>query len=157
MEKQNLVDLLSVIKELCTQYLTVKCIGSMVYGFFVFAFGVGNRMSILALICLLGLHWITGIARAWRDGEPIVPARWMKMVLRGTMYMVIISAARITEVGIFHFGESFFLDEIIIGFLSLQELGSILENAGKMGFAIPNLLLNRIKKYQEELEDKEIK
>ncbi len=43
-----------------------------------------------------------------------------------------------------------YLDETIIAFLCLTELISVLENTGKMGYAIPAQLLNKLKSWRDE-------
>ena len=61
---------------------------------------------------------------------------------------MLITTARIAE---FSLPEVIrYLDDTIIAFLTLTELISIIENTGKMGYAIPKKLLLKLKSIRDE-------
>lgn len=150
MDKQNIYDSISIVREVCTSFV-LKCFLSIFYALFTFGFSRANYIGMLGVFLLMGFHWSTGIMRAFKDGEIIRPSRWWKMFLRGVIYTILIASAHITEVSVFHFGEIFFLDEMVIGFLAFTEFASVVQNCARMGFSLPKRLLNRINDMEEEI------
>lgn len=61
-------------------------------------------------------------------------------------YFTLISAGNLAEHGTQNYIP--FLDETIIGFLCATELLSILENTGRMGYAVPQKLINKLSQYK---------
>lgn len=86
-----------------------------------------------------------------KPGEEIKSARIFRTALKIGIYGTLVSAAHLTEQTI---GANFIplnaIDETMIAFLGMTEMISIMENAGRMGFETPHVLLNRIKEVREE-------
>lgn len=156
MDKQNIYDSIDIVREVCTSFV-FKCFVSLFYALFTFGFSQANYIGMMGVFSLMFFHWFTGIVRAFKDGEIIRPTRWWKMFLRGMIYTILIACAHITEISVFHIGESFFLDEMVIGFLAFTEFASVVQNCARMGFALPKRLLNRIHDMEEELVDGKVK
>lgn len=108
--------------------------------------------AIIALLILMAFDFVTAIIVAYKTGQPIQSARIIRSALKVAVYMLLVSSGHLAEVGInVDMFPLNFIDETIIGFLVVTELISIIENAGKMGYAIPNKLLNKLNQYKNDL------
>lgn len=106
-----------------------------------------DAMMALFLLCLM--DFVTAIHAIRRQpGEMIKSSKIWRTAAKISVYFLLISAGRISEIA-----TSFvipFLDETILGFLAVTELISILENVGKMGYAVPEKLLKKLSDYRDE-------
>lgn len=117
-----------------------------------FLFDSLTHDAIIALLILMLFDFITAIIVAYRTGKEIQSAKILRSALKVSVYMLLVSSGHLAEVGVnVDMFPLNFIDETIIGFLVMTELISIIENAGKMGYAIPNKLLNKLNQYKDEL------
>lgn len=102
--------------------------------------------AMIALLILLVFDFLTGIAAQKKNGHPIESAKVFRSAKKTAMYFLLISAGHLAETGTQKVLP--IIDETIIGFLAVTELISILENAGYLGYAVPQKLLNQLEKYR---------
>jgi len=120
----------------------LKVIPSVIIPVFAVLFGFENQQIFLALFCLIIFDFITGVIGAHTSGEEIKSKTAVRSAFKVAVYALLVSAGHLTE----QITPGFtFIEEAITTFLALTELISILENVGKMGFPIPNKLLNKLR------------
>lgn len=117
-----------------------------------FMFGFDNFLTLEALLVLIVIDFITGISGAKITGKPIESKKVAKSAFKIAIYGLLVSAAHLTET--IAPGETFMV-ETMTTFLALTELISILENAGKLGFAVPQKWLNQLHKWRDD-EDEDL-
>lgn len=126
-------------------YLDLKIAG----GFFVvianFLFGSIQGKTLGAIITLIVIDFITALYAARKTGEAIKSAKAFRTPLKIIIYCGLIASGHLTD-SVLPFA---IVSDTIIGFLAITELISILENASKTGFGIPQKLLGRL----EEIKD----
>lgn len=110
-------------------------------------FGLDNPLILRALLILVVFDFITGIASAYIAGESIRSKVAVRSALKLAVYGLLVSAGHLTEQVT---PIATFIEESVTTFLALTELISIIENAGKMGFAVPKKLLNQLHKFRED-------
>ena len=103
--------------------------------------GANNHEMLVALISLLAIDFITAMGGAYHTGEPIESRKALKSASKLTVYMLFIAAGHLTSVIVL---DVTFTENAVISFLALTELVSIMENIGKMGYMVPQKLLNRL-------------
>lgn len=128
------------------EYFSVKFVPSLLIPGFGFLFGVGSEKIMLALLVLVAMDFITGVASAKKAGVPIQSRRAVKSAYKVAIYGLLVSAGHLTE-GIVPL--TTYIEEAVTTFLALTELISIIENAGKMGFAVPAKLLNQLQEWRD--------
>lgn len=116
-----------------------------VMGGFALLFGAHNGDILSALVILVAFDLITGIVAAYVAGEPITSRRALKTASKLGVYSVLCSSAFLVE-GIVP--AETIIDVSMISFLAITEFISIMENAGKMGFEVPQKLLRRAVEYR---------
>lgn len=129
------------------EYFNLKFLPSVLLPAFGFFFGVGSEKILLGLLVLVVMDFLTGVFAAKKTGEPIRSRGAIKSAYKVAIYGLLVSAGHITETII---PLASFIEETITAFLALTELISILENTGKMGFAVPKRLLNQIHKWRDD-------
>ncbi|MGE5473398.1 MAG: phage holin family protein [Ignavibacteriales bacterium] len=106
------------------------------------------KVSFIVLIALILIDTFTGAAQACRF-KRFSSNGLRKAVNKIIMYCISIITARLLEMGILYFFETFMFSQFIIGFLILTEVISIIENLVLLGVPIPkdfiSLLLKNIK------------
>lgn len=130
-------------------YFSVKFLPSIVLPSFGFLFGFGSEKIMLGLLVLVTMDFITGIASAKKMGEPIRSRNAVKSAYKVAIYGLLVSAGHITEQIV---PLTTYIEEAVTTFLALTELISIIENTGKMGFAIPQKLLNQLQVWRDSEE-----
>jgi len=125
----------------------IKCMGALLYVPYVFLFDSEQHVGLTALLILIIFDMITGIASARYTGEIIKSSKILRTVLKICFYYLFISAGHLTENVV---GLNLYLDETILAVLALTELISIMENIGKMGYAIPMKLLNKLHELRDD-------
>lgn len=114
---------------------------------FLFDGVLADAMVAVFLLCLF--DFATAIMALRKDPkEMIKSAKVWRTAAKLGVYFMLISAGRISEIATSNVIP--ILDETIIGFLAVTELISILENIGKMGYAIPHKLLKKLSDYRDE-------
>lgn len=143
-------EFINIIKSLWIgiwEFALTKIILTMSSSIFVFAFGVNHAVIMKALIFIIIIDFITGIWSARVSGEHITSRRAVKSAYKLVMYGLLVAGAHLTEVII---PGTTYLEDIVTSFLAVTELISILENAGRMGYAIPKKLLKKLQDYRDE-------
>lgn len=120
---------------------------SLATGMFALLFGLHNGSLLIALIILIVFDLVMGITAAYMRGDPIESRRALKTASKFGVYSVLCSSAFLVE-GVVP--GTTFLDNAMIAFLALTEFISIMENAGKMGFTVPQKLLNQARELQRK-------
>lgn len=128
------------------EYFTFKSFFSLIITGGVFMVGADQLSAINMLLLLVVIDFITGLASAKAKGDVITSRKASRSAIKVVVYLLLIASAHLAEVIIP--GDSFF-ETVVISFLALTEFISILENIGKMGYAIPLKLLNKL----QELRD----
>ncbi len=123
------------------EYFNSKILGSFGLSIFGFLFGLELNHVLEALLALVVIDFVTGVMAAWKSGQPIKSRMALRSAIKLTVYSLMVSGAHLTEVAV---PGTTLLDEGMVAFLALTELISVIENAGNMGFAIPQKLLNMI-------------
>jgi len=128
-------------------YAYIKCttaLGILTYSFF---FGDIEKIIITSVIVLTIFDMVTGIMASVKSGHDIKSKRFLNTAVKLFVYMLLISAGHLTENAI---GIDIQADEVITAVIALTEIISILENASRMGYAIPKKLLNQLKDFKSE-------
>lgn len=142
-------DTLAIVTGLLTgvkEYFQVKLLPSVIIPTFGFLFGLGTEKIMLGLMTLIVMDFVTGVFAAKKTGEAIRSRNAVKSAYKIAVYGLLISAGHITEVLV---PLTTYIEEAVTTFLALTELISIIENVGKMGFAIPQKLLNQLEKWRD--------
>lgn len=137
----------TVFVKIC-ENITIKCIfaGSLVISEFFLDSILAKSM--IALFFLIIFDWMTGVFAARVSGETIKSAKILRTPIKIAIYFMLITVARLAEYSLPDIVR--YLDETMIAFLVLTELVSNIENIGKMGYAIPKALLNKLKSLRDE-------
>ena len=107
-------------------------------------FDTGKHQALIALLMLIVLDFIFGIASARVNKQPVQSSKIRRSAFKVATYYLMVSAGFLAEKSVTFLP----IDETILAFLVLTELISILENAGRCGFAIPKTLLAQLEEYQ---------
>lgn len=94
-------------------------------------------LALEAVFFLIIIDFFFGVAAARATSQSINSAKLRRTAVKVVVYFALIATAYITEYTV-PFG---FLDETVIAFLAATEMMSILENAGRMGYPVPQTLL----------------
>lgn len=129
------------------EFFALKFWPSIVVPVFTILFGVENEVILRALLILVIFDFITGIISARQSNQPIKSKTAVRSAFKLAMYGLLISAAHLTEQIT---PIATFIEEAVITFLAITELISIIENVGKMGYAIPKKLLQKLQKLRDE-------
>lgn len=139
---------LYILKDQITEILTKNCTQCwfkvpicFILAALAFFFGAENQNILIALIILIGFDLITGIAAAHFSKEVITSRKALKTATKLFVYAILYSGAYFVE-GIIP--AETMINDAMISFLALTEFISIMENAGKMGFTVPQKLLNKM-------------
>lgn len=119
----------------------VKLAGASALSAFAFFFGELHNQAIAAVAMLMVFDFLTGVTASWLEGKAITSRASMRSVLKSTVYLIAISAAYFADNTI----PIAFIETTVVGFVGITEFISILENAGRMGFATPQKLLNQLR------------
>lgn len=147
MKEDNIHYVGTLFGKVCSD-IFLKCLG--VATIIISEFFVDSILSkaMLAVFCLVIFDWVTGIFAAKISGEHIKSSKIIRTPIKIAIYFMLIASARIAEYSLPDVIR--YLDETVIAFLALTELISLLENTGKMGYAIPKKLLNKLKSMRDE-------
>lgn len=118
-----------------------KCLGAIGILLLQFSFGTIGFQIVFAVILLIIIDTFTGIVGAYKQKQPISSKRFFDSVIKLVFFPMIIAAASIAQIAI---GTTMlFLPQIVAGYLAMHEFLSIIENFGKIGYKIPQKILNR--------------
>lgn len=130
---------------LCAFCLAKGCVGA-VLGVLWYLLGADNKAAVGALLVLIAFDLATALWAAYKTGVAIESRRIFKSASKLVIYLLFISAGHLTSVIL---GDFTIVQYGVASFLALTEFISIMENIGKMGYMVPQKLLNRL----QELRD----
>lgn len=125
----------------------VKAISAVFITIAGFLFDPLQLCTLGALFAVIMIDFAFGLAAAKVTGAPITSSKVRRTAVKIVVYFALISAAHLTEATLPDFMH--FLNQTVTAFLAVTELISILENAGRMGYAVPLRLLNRLQDYKD--------
>lgn len=128
------------------KYFDIKSAFSFLISAAIYLVGADQLSAINMLLLLIVIDFITGLSSSKVKGEVITSKKASRTAIKFVVYLMLVSSAHLAEVILP--GDSFF-ETVVISFLALTEFISILENIGKMGYAVPLKLLNKL----QELRD----
>lgn len=109
----------------------------------------------LLLIWIMSMlvDWLTGSAAAWKNGEWCSRTAREGLFHKGGCIIVVCAGllldlliwASVSIVPDFHIEYQMYLSAVIMVWYTVTELGSIVENAGKLGAPVPRFLIRGIK------------
>jgi len=130
----------------CNQ-IAFKCFFALLYILYSFSFNVGHQVALISILVLIIFDFITGIFAAKFTGEEIKSSKVLKSAIKVALYFILISAGNLVENVV---GLNLFADETIMGFLAATELISLIENIGRLGYAVPRKFLNKLHKFTDK-------
>lgn len=126
-------------------YSQLKCAGAIGVLGYSFFFGDIEQQIISAVIVLALFDMITGVFAEVKSGKSVESKKLFKTAIKLFVYMLMISSGHLVETAI---GYELKVDEVITAIIAVTEIISILENASRMGYAIPKKLLNQLKDFK---------
>lgn len=130
----------------CEHFWT-KCVTSFFFSYYIFFFDVHLVEASKALLLLIIFDFFTAFFAAKKSGEEIKSSKIFRTPIKILIYFMLVSVAHLMEVVSPLLS---ILDETMMGFLALTELISIIENTGRMGFAVPQRMLNKLKELRND-------
>ena len=118
-----------------------KCLGAVGILLLQFSFGTIGFKIVTAVILLIIIDTITGIIGAFKQKEEISSKRFFDSVIKLIFFPMIIAAASITQTATG--ADMLMLPQLVAGYLAVHEFLSIVENFGKIGYVIPQKILNK--------------
>lgn len=128
-----------------SDFFALKVVGAWGLTVVLYLVGASHVQLLGALTTLVAIDLATGVYSAYKTGDVIESRKMVKTAIKWTLYMLMISAAHLTE-SLVQFDS--YLAQATIAFLGATELVSILENIGKSGVAIPQKLLNKLEQFR---------
>lgn len=132
-----------------THGFEVKAIFGAFIATMTYLFDPTQHAALLALFILILADFCFGVTASRFEGNPVRSSKVRRTAIKMTVYFTIIAMARITENAI---PLLTFMDETLVGFLAATELLSILENVGRMGYAVPAKLTKVLGDYTKNKE-----
>lgn len=136
----------SLFAATCEHFWT-KCVTSFFFSYYIFFFDVHLLEASKALLILIIVDFVTAFFAAKKSGDEIKSSKIFRTPIKILIYFMLVSVAHMMEVVSPVLS---ILDETMMGFLALTELISILENTGRMGFAVPQKLLNKLHELRDQ-------
>lgn len=125
----------------------LKAIVSTVLVMFEFLFGTENQMIGAALVVLIMMDFLTAFALAKHLGNPVTSRKAVKSAFKVGMYGLLFSAGHMTDLILLN---AHIFDRGVAAFLAVTEMISIIENTGRMGYAIPQKLLAKLQQIRDD-------
>lgn len=115
----------------------------LTFGFF---FGEFHTEGIVAVLMLMTFDTVLGVMASWQEGQAITSRRFGRVVQKGCVYLMAISAGYFTDITI---GWEF-VQSTMVAFIAVTEFLSINENMGRLGFETPKKLLNQLEGFKSQ-------
>lgn len=128
-------------------YIQIKCLSVLGVVGFSFFFGDIEKPILASVIVLTLLDMVTGVMASVKTNDTIESKRLFKTAVKIFIYLLLISAGHLTTTAI---GFNIMAVEAITITIAITELISILENASRMGYAIPKKLLNQLEDFKSK-------
>ena len=132
-----------------THGFEVKAITGTAIAILAYLFDSTQHAALLALFILILADFCFGVTASRMEGHPVRSSKVRRTAIKMSVYFAIIAMTRITENAI---PILTFMDETLVGFLAATELLSILENVGRMGYAVPEKLTKILGDYTKNKE-----
>lgn len=123
------------------------------YGGFAAFFGAvtgyffgGWTVAMNALLVLVIIDFVTGWAVAWMRGELRSMKGYIGIAKKVGIFLLVTVAHLIDSV----LGDMHYLRDAVVFFYIINELLSIIENYGKMGFKVPDALIRAVAVLEEK-------
>lgn len=113
---------------------------------FGFLFGEFHTEGIVAVLMLMTFDTVLGVMASWQEGQAITSRRFGRVVQKGCVYLMAISAGYFTDITI---GWEF-VQSTMVAFIAVTEFLSINENMGRLGFETPKKLLNQLEGFKSQ-------
>ncbi len=127
----------------------VKAVMGSMIAILAYLFDPTQHAALLALFILILADFCFGVTASRKEGQPLRSSKVRRTAIKMTVYFAIVAMTRITENAIPLLS---FMDETLVGFLAATELLSILENVGRMGYAVPAKLTKVLGDYTKNKE-----
>lgn len=121
--------------------------GAIIYSTLTYLFNPLHTAGLVALFILIIADMFTGTAAAYKTGEAIESKKAFRTAMKIVVYFSMVALAHITQYAVPFLD---FIDTTVLAFLALTELISNLENFGRLGYAIPLRLLNKLEESKGE-------
>lgn len=141
----NKIDhVISYTQDTCSALMNgfvLKCLGAISILLVQFSFDSVGFKIITAVVLLIIIDTITGVVGAYRAGEVISSKRFFDSVIKLLFFPMMIATGSIaqTAIGVYVLA----LPQLIAGYLAIHEFLSVIENFGKIGYHIPNKIINK--------------
>lgn len=106
----------------------------------------GWSVLIQLLLILVVVDWLTGWAAAWVRGELRSRVGFMGISRKVVIFAIIAIAHVIDQV----LGDVHYIQDAVVFFYIANELLSVIENAGKMGVPMPDILRNAVRIFESK-------
>lgn len=136
----------SLFAATCENFWT-KCVASFFFSYYVFFFDIHLIEAAKALLVLIMVDFLTAMFAAKKSGEEIKSSRVFRTPIKILIYFMLVSVTHLMETVTPILS---ILDETMMTFLALTELISIIENTGRMGYAVPQKLLNKLRDMRDD-------
>jgi len=113
----------------------------------VFLFDPTLHNALWALAALMIVDFASGVMTAKVTGDQITSAKIFRTALKFAVYFTLIASGHLTVTAGLPFIPA---DAIILTYLAATELISIIENAGRAGYAVPQKLLNQLQEFRDK-------
>lgn len=118
-----------------------KCLGAIGLLLVQFSFGTIGFQIVVAVILLITIDTITGVIAAYKQKEVISSKRFFDSVVKLLLFPMIIAAASIAQTALNT--TLLALPQLVAGYLAVHEFLSVIENFGRIGYKIPQKVLNQ--------------
>lgn len=112
-----------------------------------YTFG-GWTVLLTLLLILVVADWLSGWAAAWMNGELKSRVGYYGIARKVGIFVMVMIAHLIDVV----LGNAHYFRDIVIFFYLANELLSVVENLGRMGLPIPNVILSAVKIFETKSE-----
>ncbi|MDO7908413.1 phage holin family protein [Paenibacillus sp. JX-17] len=108
----------------------------------------GWSVLINLLLIMVNVDWLTGWAAAWIRGE-LKSRVGFEGIARKVVIFLIVTIAHFVDVAL---GNLHYFQDAVVFFYLANELLSIIENVGRMGVPMPDVLRNAVKIFESKTE-----
>lgn len=114
--------------------------------FLTFFFDSLQKEALVAVLVLIVMDFASAVFVAYKVGEQITSANVFRTAVKIAVYYSLIAAGFVAEKAI----PIRIMDDTIITFLAATELVSLLENASKAGYGVPQGLIKTLRGYKDK-------
>lgn len=143
-KKMNELAYITSKTALIAEPTTIKIGLSVFLSVLFFFFGNLYTEALVAIMMLMLIDTVFGMAATYHEGNPITSRRFSRALLKGIVYFSAISAGYFADLTV-PFNA---IQGTMIAFVGVTEFISILENIGRMGYQTPKRLLNQLKDFK---------